>query len=83
LGGILFQMCISFILIVMVGSNGVRSRLWKLELQGFADRSGLDLFVSHLPFGTLKWNKVGLGCFVLLVRIGLDGLWWMLCRWLV
>jgi hypothetical protein len=48
------------------GSNGVRSRLWKLELQGFADRSGLDLYVSHLPPGTSKWNKVEhrLFCFI-------------------
>ena len=40
------------------GSNGYRNRLWKLELQRFADRSGLDLYVSHLPPGTSKWNKV-------------------------
>ena len=48
------------------GSNGVRSRLWKLELQGFADRSGLDVYVSHLPPGTSKWNKVEhrLFCFI-------------------
>jgi transposase len=48
------------------GSNGVRSRLWKLELQGFANRCGLDLYVSHLPPGTSKWNKVEhrLFCFI-------------------
>jgi len=40
------------------GSNGYRVRLWKVELQRFADRSGLDVFVCHLPPGTSKWNKV-------------------------
>lgn len=40
------------------GSNGVRLRLWKLELQRFADESGLALSVCHFPPGTSKWNKV-------------------------
>src|SRR5215210_4921010 len=40
------------------GSNGSRLRLWKLELQRFADASGLELRVSHLPPGTSKWNKI-------------------------
>jgi hypothetical protein len=40
------------------GSNGSRSRLWKLELQRFADESGLELRVCHLPPGTSKWNKI-------------------------
>jgi hypothetical protein len=40
------------------GSNGSRLRLWKLELQRFADVSGLDLRVCHLPPGTSKWNKI-------------------------
>jgi len=40
------------------GSNAVRSRLWKLELQRFADRSGLAISVSHFPPGTSKWNKI-------------------------
>lgn len=40
------------------GSNGARSRLWKLELQGFADRAGLSVSVSHFPPGTSKWNKI-------------------------
>jgi hypothetical protein len=40
------------------GSNASRSRLWKLELQGFADRSGLAISVSHFPPGTSKWNKI-------------------------
>jgi hypothetical protein len=40
------------------GSNGVRLRLWKLELQRFADESGLTISVCHFPPGTSKWNKV-------------------------
>jgi len=40
------------------GSNGWRLRLWKLELQGFADQSGLWLSICHFPPGTSKWNKI-------------------------
>ena len=40
------------------GSNASRARLWKLELQRFADRSGLAISVSHFPPGTSKWNKI-------------------------
>jgi hypothetical protein len=40
------------------GSNGWRLRLWKLELQHFADATGLPIAVSHFPPGTSKWNKI-------------------------
>jgi len=40
------------------GSNGSRLRLWKLELQTFADETGLSLSVCHFPPGTSKWNKI-------------------------
>jgi len=40
------------------GSNSSRSRLWKMELQRFADRTGLEISVSHFPPGTSKWNKI-------------------------
>ena len=40
------------------GSNGYRARAWKLELQRFADDSGLRIRVSHFPPGTSKWNKI-------------------------
>ena len=40
------------------GSNGYRLRLWKLELQQFADETGLTVTVCHFPPGTSKWNKV-------------------------
>ena len=40
------------------GSNGHRNRLWKLELQRFADDAGLEVSVRHYPPGTSKWNKI-------------------------
>jgi hypothetical protein len=40
------------------GSNGARVRLWKVELQKFADETGLVLHVHHYPPGTSKWNKI-------------------------
>jgi hypothetical protein len=40
------------------GSNGSRSRLWKLALQGVADEIGLRIAVCHFPPGTSKWNKI-------------------------
>ncbi len=40
------------------GSNGSRLRLWKLELQKFADETGLSLSICHFPPGTSKWNKI-------------------------
>ena len=40
------------------GSNGSRVRLWKVELQKFANETGLEIHISHLPPGTSKWNKI-------------------------
>ena len=40
------------------GSNGYRSRLWKVSLQTLADALGLRLHVCHFPPGTSKWNKI-------------------------
>jgi hypothetical protein len=40
------------------GSNGLKNRLWKSELQQFANDTGLKLHISHLPAGTSKWNKI-------------------------
>src|SRR5712692_9013166 len=31
------------------GSNGARSRLWKIQLQQFATETGLTITVCHLP----------------------------------
>jgi hypothetical protein len=40
------------------GSNGNRTRLWKLELQRLADETRLRVSVCHFPPGTSKWNKI-------------------------
>lgn len=40
------------------GSNGSRVRLWKWELQQFANRTRLSVTVAHLPPGTSKWNRI-------------------------
>jgi hypothetical protein len=40
------------------GSNGRRCRLWKVQLQEFADETGLRISVCHFPPGTSKWNKI-------------------------
>jgi transposase len=40
------------------GSNSSRNRLWKLELQRLADKTGLVMEVCHYPPGTSKWNKI-------------------------
>jgi hypothetical protein len=40
------------------GSNGHRSRLWKVSLQELADDLGVRLWVCHFPPGTSKWNKI-------------------------
>lgn len=40
------------------GSNGSRVRLWKIELQKFANEINKVIHVSHFPPGTSKWNKI-------------------------
>ena len=40
------------------GSNSSRNRLWKLQLQRFADQTGMIIAVCHFPPGTSKWNKI-------------------------
>ena len=39
-----------------MAENG--TRLWKWELQKFANRTGLTITVCHYPPGTSKWNKI-------------------------
>ena len=39
------------------GSNNVRRRLWKTQLQELANITGLEVHISHFPPGTSKWNK--------------------------
>ena len=40
------------------GSNGHRPRLWKRELQQWADEDGLTITVCHYPRGASKWNDI-------------------------
>ena len=40
------------------GSNGYRSRVWKVRLQALADELKLRIRVCHFPPGTSKWNKI-------------------------
>jgi DDE family transposase len=40
------------------GSNGVRNRLWKKQLQDFANEEQLSITVAHYPPATSKWNKI-------------------------
>jgi hypothetical protein len=40
------------------GSNGSRTRLWKVELANLAAETGLAITMCHLPPGTSKWNKI-------------------------
>jgi hypothetical protein len=52
------------------GSNRVRNRLWKLELQKLADETGLIIEVSPDPPGTSKWNKIEHRLFCHITRNG-------------
>jgi len=40
------------------GSNGSRSRLWKVALQELANQLHMSIHVCHFPPGTSKWNKI-------------------------
>lgn len=40
------------------GSNGVRNRLWKQQLQKLANEEHLTITVAHYPPATSKWNKI-------------------------
>lgn len=40
-------------------SSGARNRAWKKELAGFAEDTGLEVTVCHLPPGASKWNQIG------------------------
>ena len=40
------------------GSNSSRKWVWKYQLQLLANKTGLEIEVSHFPPGTSKWNKV-------------------------
>jgi len=40
------------------GSNSSKGKLWKYELQQFANETGLTIEIVHFPPGTSKWNKI-------------------------
>jgi Rhodopirellula transposase DDE domain len=40
------------------GSNGYRTRAWKMGLAALAAETGLQVTCCHFPPGTSKWNKV-------------------------
>ena len=40
------------------GSNGRRNKLWKKQLQDFADKINMEIHMCHFPPGTSKWNKI-------------------------
>jgi transposase len=40
------------------GSNSPRTRLWRVELQKLANKTGLIFELCHYPPGTSKWNKI-------------------------
>ena len=40
------------------GSNGNRSRVWKVGLQHLANEFGLIITVTHYPTGASKWNPI-------------------------
>jgi hypothetical protein len=45
-------------LLIAADAGGCSVRPWKLELQGLADGTGLEIFACHLPPGTSKWNRI-------------------------
>jgi Rhodopirellula transposase DDE domain len=40
------------------GSNGYRTYMWTVEWQCFADATGLQVTVCHLPPGPSPWTKI-------------------------
>ena len=57
------------------GSNSSRSRLWKKELQLFANETGLEITVSHYPPGTSKWNTISKNLSHYSHSLSLNGNW--------
>jgi hypothetical protein len=57
------------------GSNSARSRLWKVELQTWADETGLIVEVCHYPPGTSKWNTIEHRLFSYISRPGAGSRW--------
>ena len=57
--GLLYVGCLHLLLFADGGgSNASRNRLWKRELQRFANETGLTITVCHYPPGCSKWNWI-------------------------
>ena len=52
------------------GSNSARARLWKVELQRLADRTGLAISVSHFRQGRRSGTRSSTGCSATSPRTG-------------
>jgi hypothetical protein len=57
------------------GSNGVRLRLWKRELQVLADELRISITVCHLPPGTANGTGSSTGCSPSSLRTGVANHW--------
>jgi hypothetical protein len=57
------------------GSNGVRVRLWKRELQVLADELGVTITVCHLPPGTSSRVEVWRSCCRLNISVSTPFVW--------
>ena len=57
------------------GSNGSRSRLWKVELQRLADETGLADHVCHFPPGRASGTRSSTGCSATSPRTGGAARW--------
>ena len=51
-------------------SNGYCCRAWKLELQQFADATGLHIHVSHFPRGRAGGTRSSIGSSATLPKTG-------------
>ena len=57
------------------GSNGPQLKLWKRELQRFANETGLKVTVNHLPPGTSSRVEVWRGCCRLNITVSAPFVW--------
>ncbi|MBR4504337.1 MAG: hypothetical protein IKP20_05145 [Candidatus Methanomethylophilaceae archaeon] len=44
--------------LMIAADSGGSNRLWKTELQKFADETGMAVLVRRFPPGTSEWNKI-------------------------
>ncbi len=56
------------------GSNGYRVKLWKVELQKFANETGIHINVCHFHQGQVNGIKLSIKCFLLYQKTGGENL---------